>query len=335
MKVSIIISSYNHKEYTKEAIDSCLNQDYLGEYELIIGDDGSTDGSIELIKKYALQYPKKIKFFVMDRNDCVDIMGIRSSNIREKGAQLSSGEYLLFLDGDDIITKDKLRVQVEFLDNHENYVACFTDFELFWENGKRKQYIFNYHRISNCIYWGGDCYMHLSCFIFRRCVINNFVPFHVVDNIATFAILKSGKIFHIPGITYYYRQREKSIMHSIDIYEKRIREVLFFQFIINSGGYHYSTIKRYSWAIDDVFSNKNLLSNPKYQKFFEVSSFVKKDYLLLFRDYYQLSWKKRMSIHFFFMRKRLVVLTFKILKRIINKNNNNNKPFISVCEYTE
>ena len=65
-KVSVIIVSYNEKDYLPEAINSCLMQAY-DDYEIIIGDDGSSDGSIELIEKYAAEYPNKIRFFIQDR----------------------------------------------------------------------------------------------------------------------------------------------------------------------------------------------------------------------------------------------------------------------------
>ena len=58
MKASIIIGSYNHKDFTRECIDCCLKQDFDGEYEIIVVDDGSDDGSFELIEEYASKYPQ-------------------------------------------------------------------------------------------------------------------------------------------------------------------------------------------------------------------------------------------------------------------------------------
>ena len=82
MKLSIVIVSYNEKEYLPEAIESCLNQDCDFPFEIIIGDDGSDDGSIELIKQYQSCYPDKIRYFVMDRPESKDIIpALRVSNV--------------------------------------------------------------------------------------------------------------------------------------------------------------------------------------------------------------------------------------------------------------
>ena len=56
MKLSIIIVSYNEKEYISEAIESCMSQEGKFDYEIIIGDDGSNDGSLEIIERYQEQY---------------------------------------------------------------------------------------------------------------------------------------------------------------------------------------------------------------------------------------------------------------------------------------
>ncbi len=65
--VSVVIISYNEAEYLKQAIDSCLKQTY-DNIEIIIGDDGSTDSSMEIINHYVKCYPEKIKSFIMERN---------------------------------------------------------------------------------------------------------------------------------------------------------------------------------------------------------------------------------------------------------------------------
>ena len=63
MKLSVIIVSYNEKQYLTECVASCLQQSFGKPYEIIIGDDGSNDGSIELIKEIAEKYPKIVKWF--------------------------------------------------------------------------------------------------------------------------------------------------------------------------------------------------------------------------------------------------------------------------------
>ena len=74
MKLSVVIISYNEKQYLSDAIKSCLAQNFDGSFEIIIGDDGSSDGSIELITEFAAQYPDTITWFTMERLDAVDVI---------------------------------------------------------------------------------------------------------------------------------------------------------------------------------------------------------------------------------------------------------------------
>lgn len=316
MKASIIINSYNHKDYTIQAIEECLNQDYQEEYEVIIVDDGSTDGSVEVIREYSNRYPNVIKTYVMDRNDGVDILNFRTSNVRKKGIELSSGEYLLLIDGDDLITRDKLRLQIEFLDAHPNYVACFTDMEWFWDDGVKKTYRFNYPTILNSVFWG-NVYMHFSCFVFRRSVIENFVPLNINDTIATFSILKSGKIFHLPHTTFMYRQRNDSLMHDLDLFELNVNEVLSFQFIRSSGGFHFSTLAKYKHALEYVFRSRTKLERERIAKYMQFGLYIKNDYLSMMKSYKALSFLGKIQIRLLLFESVLAWVFFRIIGKIV------------------
>ena len=57
IKISIILVSYNEKQYLIDALESCIKQNIECNYEIIIGDDGSDDGSIDIIKEYKSRYP--------------------------------------------------------------------------------------------------------------------------------------------------------------------------------------------------------------------------------------------------------------------------------------
>lgn len=320
MKASIIIGTYNHKEYTIQAIEACLAQDYSEEYEIIIVDDGSTDGSIEVIKEYAIKYPNMIKYCVMDRDDGVDILLFRTSHVREKGLAMSSGEYILLLDGDDLITPNKLSLQISFLEQHKEYAACFTDFYYFWDNGYKAYFRCSSEKLNNSFYWGNGSYMPSSCFVFRREVMDNFVHSFVVDNPATFSILKTGKVYHIPEFTFMYRQREKSVFHSFDDFERIVREILVFQALMNVGGYRNATISRYGTIFRKVFEQRKNLCEEKYNKYIDYTakSHNKYKYLLYIRDYDSLSIEKKISMRLMYIR-IIPIKAFYVLQRKIYK----------------
>ena len=97
MKLSVIIPVYNTKNYIKECLDSVLNQT-LEEIEIIVVDDGSTDGSADIIKEYAQNHPQKIKAFFKENGG--------QATARNLALQKSNGEYLGFVDSDDWIDSD-------------------------------------------------------------------------------------------------------------------------------------------------------------------------------------------------------------------------------------
>lgn len=122
-KVSIIIPTYNRLKFLQEAIDSVLAQHYQG-YELIVVDDGSTDNTRQIAQKYS----GKISYIYQENR------GVSAA--RNRGIDKSTGEYLCFLDSDDLWKPDKLSTQVSFMDNNLDYPVCYTD-EIWIRNGVR------------------------------------------------------------------------------------------------------------------------------------------------------------------------------------------------------
>jgi glycosyltransferase involved in cell wall biosynthesis len=116
-KVSIILTSFNHAKYLREAIDSALNQTYT-DFELIIWDDASTDDSWEIIQSYK---DTRIKTF---RND-TQKRGIYGIN--KAISEVAQGEYIAIHHSDDVWEIEKLAAQVKFLDSYANIGAVFTN----------------------------------------------------------------------------------------------------------------------------------------------------------------------------------------------------------------
>lgn len=116
-----------------------LKSKFCGSFEIILGDDGSSDGSISVIKSYVEKYPNVIKYFIMDRSNIKDVIpSIRVSNIIKKGLDIAKGQYLMILFGDDFFCdRNKFNKQIQFLDNNSQYVACYSDFTKFWIYNKK------------------------------------------------------------------------------------------------------------------------------------------------------------------------------------------------------
>ena len=107
MRVSVIIPTYNHRDYVLQTLDSVFAQTFE-DYEIIVINDGSPDDTSELLRP--LGDEGKIRYF--EQANAGQAAG------RNRGLALSKGEFIAFLDDDDLWPPDKLRWQVEFLDAH-------------------------------------------------------------------------------------------------------------------------------------------------------------------------------------------------------------------------
>ena len=111
LKVSISMITYNHEKFIAEAIESIVSQEVDFAYELVIGEDYSTDNTREIIKEYIKKHPNKIR--LIDRGKNVG----STKNFFDTILQCK-GEYIAMMDGDDLMLPGKLQKQVNFLDNH-------------------------------------------------------------------------------------------------------------------------------------------------------------------------------------------------------------------------
>ena len=118
-KVSIIIPSYNRFKYLQNALDSIYAQDYTN-YEIIIVNDGSTQ---EEYRSY--KFPEKVNIVHINKEDTPDWGGSRQA-LRNIGSANSTGDYLAFLDDDDIWMENKLSIQINSM-VEKNYLFSSTD----------------------------------------------------------------------------------------------------------------------------------------------------------------------------------------------------------------
>jgi alpha-1,3-rhamnosyltransferase len=111
--VSVVISSYNHAAFVTDAIKSVLNQTY-GHVELIVTDDGSTDGSADLIEPLHQEHGFT---FIRQNNHGL------SWSLNNMISHFAKGEYIALLGSDDMMMPDRLALQVDFMETHPEYGA--------------------------------------------------------------------------------------------------------------------------------------------------------------------------------------------------------------------
>lgn len=122
--VSVIMTNYNHQDLVKQSIEAVLSQTYRN-IQLIVVDDGSTDGSVEQIRSVR---DDRMEFYACKENEHIAV----ATNY---AAQYVKGGYIAIADSDDVWKPDKLRKQVAFLEENKEYDACFTWVDIIDKNG--------------------------------------------------------------------------------------------------------------------------------------------------------------------------------------------------------
>ncbi len=116
--VSVIIHTYNNEKFISETIKSVLNQTY-NDYEIIVVDDGSVDGT----RNALLPYMQRIRYHYKENG------GIASA--KNSGISLSKGEFVAFLDHDDLWVPEKLKIQIEYFNENPSVGLVYAKYTSF------------------------------------------------------------------------------------------------------------------------------------------------------------------------------------------------------------
>ena len=213
-KVSIIVPVYNVELYIESCLDSLLNQTY-SDYEIILINDGSTDGSIEICNKYNDKKIKKIN----QTNKGVSIA-------RNVGISYATGQYIMFVDADDMVSKNYIENLVASMEKYNtDMVICkYTKEEDKLVNNESSQNvegkIINANIVLESMIENNLKEGYLWNKIFKKSIINeNDLKFK--DGVTVWEDLyfvmeylsKADKICTINETLYYYRTREGSAVN--------------------------------------------------------------------------------------------------------------------------
>jgi len=204
--VSVIMPVYNAAEFLVEAIESILNQSYRN-FEFLIVDDGSTDDSWKIIKKYQNKFPKLLKTFRLKKNINAAGNGAVNAVLPE-----AKGEFIARMDADDVAHPQRLEKQVNFLLEHPEIILVGTQAKVIDPKGKtigKKSYPLVHEEIYKK-YAEVHPIIHPSCMIQRtllpngnrlyemRCGVND-------DYYTFFRLLNYGKFANLPEYLLSYR----------------------------------------------------------------------------------------------------------------------------------
>ena len=189
--VSVIIPTYNRKNFLIKALQSVFNQSYPNIETLVI-DDGSSDDTKNAIQP--LLKTKNLSFLYQNHQ------GV--SQARNLGIQSARGEYISFLDSDDLWLKHKLLKQIHFLTSQSKYLACYTD-EIWIRNGhhvnpKKKHQKFSGSIYIHCL---PLCIISPSSIVFKTSILKNIQPFDPKLPLVKIMISSSDSPHNSPSIS--------------------------------------------------------------------------------------------------------------------------------------
>lgn len=142
MKVSVCVPTYNHEQYIGQMLEGALMQQTSFPFEIVIGDDASTDATADIIRKYSAERPGIIRAFLHSENQ--GPKEPREFAGRNNVLQLLKtcrGEYVAMCEGDDYWTDPlKLQKQVDFLDQNPDFTVCHHNMEVTYEDGSPSHY---------------------------------------------------------------------------------------------------------------------------------------------------------------------------------------------------
>lgn len=206
--VSIIMPVYNVGEYVGTSIESIINQSigFTQNVELIIVIDGSTDNSQEICDEYAAQYPENITV-VVQKNTGV-------SGARNNGLARATGKYVQFFDADDLLSKDYLKLSIEFLEQNSSVDLVASKIQFFDEiiDSHPLNYKFTSDRIILLNDEPDAPLLHVVTALFRRQALKGMTfdqNLTIAEDIkfASDVLVKKKRYGVLKQPTYFYRKR--------------------------------------------------------------------------------------------------------------------------------
>ena len=215
--VSIFMITYNHEKYIAQSLEGVLMQKTDFEYEIVIGEDCSTDKTREIILKFVKKNPEKFKLILHEKN-----VGMMANEIAVMNACI--GKYIALCEGDDYWTNPlKLQKQVDFLEKNTEYTGCGHQSIIINEKNEKlrlfRKDVKSTIRIDDLI---DHRLFHTASFIFKREIIENLNYFSNVsssDRILFFLSSFNGLIHYINEPMCVYRKSSTGMSKVITVAE--------------------------------------------------------------------------------------------------------------------
>jgi glycosyltransferase involved in cell wall biosynthesis len=262
IKVSVSILAYNHESFIEQAVRSVLSQRTNFDYEIVVGEDCSTDRTLEILTRLKDEFPDKIRLLTNHRN-----LGMIQNSIRS--LQACDGEYVAMLDGDDYwCAEDKLQKQVDFLDQHPDFAISFHSVMKVTEDGSRPPKLIRPDETKDAFELGdliNSNFIPTCSVVIRNGWIGEFPDWayslKMLDWLTLIMAAKHGKIGFIDEMMAVYRIHDSGVWSSLDLANQHKAYINFFEKLNPYLEYRYAnaiqTRLNYHWAklTDDLYED--------------------------------------------------------------------------------
>lgn len=263
MKISILVTYYNQAHFVKHSLESIIALDIPCEYEILVGDDGSSDGTIEEVKKYARKN-SHIKIFVMERTENVKYDAVlRASANRLNLLENASGDYYCILDGDDwYSSRTFVKEAVAVMENDKNISVCAFNFAWVSDDDTKIQTVPLYEGKVSAKEYLRTAYIHAAACVFRNIFDSNDIKLIKSigcfdDQDITILHLNHGAMYYIPKVVLAYRQTGMSLWTSMAEYEKHVLNACYYDIIIKYGNKYIKELhERFFVSLMFVWENR-------------------------------------------------------------------------------
>lgn len=267
-KISVLLIFYNDEPYLSKSIESILNQTF-NDFELIMFDNGSTDGSYEVAHNYA-KNDSRIKIIRSKTN-----YHNGSLNFRKLLAH-ATGEYLRLFCADDIMLPDCLKNQVEFLDNNKNYIACFAHMKSIDDDGRLLKSNYdstqkdNRYEYLNHIFYSNHSFAFPTAMVRQKMLKPEMLDprlIHFSDVKLWIELLKKGDIHVIDQYLVQYRIRKnQGNVSNISEDRARLRSYLFETQLLYDEFFNISDFKEFLKIFPEARKYTDKLNSKKDHK---------------------------------------------------------------------
>lgn len=298
--VSIVCITYNHEAYIADAIEGFLMQKTDFEYEILIGEDKSTDNTLQVIKSYMEKYPGRITLITSREN-------VGADENEQRLIRCAKGKYIAFCEGDDYWTEPyKLQKQIDYLEEHPKCTICFHNAEVvdYMKKPIGKLHV-PYLKSFNKYYYGKDSrydagqlavlhFIPTASMTIRKESMSNLPDFYydaiVTDLPIRLIVASRGYAYYMDNVMSAYRYNVPGSQTQVGMERAKARETnitdckRFLSLIDEFDAFtHFKYTKdlqrtKMHWLIPLAFAENRIdeLKHSPYKEYFEEVGFVEK-----------------------------------------------------------